>query len=107
MQLNPNAHAISGTKIIEPGIENAILRYEVVKRDGKFLIDLVKHWVIQHHDRGGTITENHRVVMSTLDLCMQQNTRDAARPDNVGGTVGRCKDLATRTGIPMTVSLPN
>lgn len=106
MQLNPNAHAISA-RIIEPGVENAILRYEIIKRNGQFVIELVKHWVTQHHDAGGTLTTNHRVVMSEIDLCMHQNTIHAARPDSIGGIVGRVKELATRTGIPMTVNIPD
>lgn len=107
MQLNPNAHSIS-SRIIEPGIENAILRYEIVKRaNGVCAVELVKHWVSSHHNAGGTVTTNHRVVMSEIDLCMHQGTIDARRPESIGGIVGRVKELATKTSIPMTVNIPN
>lgn len=106
MQLNANAHAISARQIIEPGLENAILRYEVVKRGDKYLCELIKHWVTNYHNGAGTVTESHRAVVAEIDLCMHQNTPEAARPTSVGGIVARVKELSTRTGIPMTVNLP-
>lgn len=93
--------------VIEPGLDNARLQLEVVKRGDYYLIELVKHWVTHHHNGSGTVTTNHRVVMSQLDTCLHQNTVDAARPTSIGGIVARCKLLATQTGIPMTVNLPS
>ena len=111
MQLNPKSFNIVAKQshLIDPGVENAMLRYEIVKRDGAFLIDLVRHWTTSVY-RGpalGTLTTNHRETLATIYPCLDQGKITADSPHDIAGAVARCKSLATQTGIPMTVNLPN
>lgn len=89
----------------EHGLENRLLRYEVVKRNGAFLIELIGHWTSQSVTPEGTITKNNREVLCTIFPVMDQNKPEAASPNDIAGAVAWCKAFSTRTGIPMTVNL--
>lgn len=89
----------------EHGLENRLLRYEVIKRNGAFLIELIGHWISHHVTSEGTITKNNREVLCTIFPTMDQNEPEAAPPHDIAGAVAWCKAFSTRTGIPMTVSI--
>lgn len=114
MQLNPKTFDIAARQsdLIKEGHTNRSTRYEVVKRDGMFVIELISHW-IEHFTKVNpnraeeTITFNHRDVLCTVFPCMYQNKINAGPPHDVAGAVARCKALATQTGLGMSVNLPS
>jgi hypothetical protein len=98
--------SIHQAQVRQHGIENGLLRYEIIKRNGAFLIELVSTWISHHQTEIGTITKNNREVLCTIFPTMNQNEPEAAPPDSIAGAVAWCKAFSTRTGIPMTVNLP-
>lgn len=104
MQLNPSTNRMAAQMdgLLQPGYENASIRYEIVKRDGRFKIDLVKHWISQNEH----LTVNNRFVVCEIDSCLHQSQVGAASIHTVSGAVARCKRLCTETGIPMSVNIP-
>jgi hypothetical protein len=102
-----NRQSTHNANLSKIGVENKLLRYEVIKRNGAFLIELCSHWVTHTVKDGFTITHNHRDVLATIFPCMDVNEPYASPPRDVAGAVAWTKAFSTRTGIPMTVNLPN